>query len=101
MDEIALLKAIRAIVKEEIAPVNTDIASLKSDVTSLKDDVASLKDDVVSMKADIADLKHGQVRLEAKIDEGLEFARANVNYLAKDVEILEGRLTEHVQAPMH
>ena len=49
----------------------------------------------------VGDIELGQVRLEAKVDEGLKFAKTNVNYLARDHENLERRFVEHVQAPMH
>jgi len=77
--------------------------------------VDSLEQGQAAMQADIADLKQGQTvtnarldrldvktdRLETKIDEGLAFAKATVDYLGHDVASIEERLLEHIDAPMH
>ena len=62
---------------------------------------ARLEDGQVRLEARQAKLEANQTRLEAKVDEGLAFAKATVDYLGHDVAAIEQRLLDHIDAPIH
>ncbi|MGH7195410.1 MAG: hypothetical protein ACREGA_01375 [Candidatus Saccharimonadales bacterium] len=60
---------IRAVIREEVAPLKTDVTELKSDVSTLKTDVADLKTDTSILKTDVAELKSDVSTLKTDVAE--------------------------------